>query len=74
MASTIGQYLPKFDGHLVAVEWECLAGFRRAETLATLEDEAVARALKGRELQVADGGLRRLRAPLIGRWIVEQFG
>ena len=38
------------------------------------EDEAVARALKRRELLVADGGFRRLRAPLMRRWIVEQFG
>lgn len=58
----------------MAGEWEYLTGFRHVEALPAPEDTAVALALKRRELLVAEGGMRRLRAPLMRRWIVEQFG
>jgi hypothetical protein len=55
-------------------EWEYVSTFRRQETQPPPEDEAIARSLRRRLLVVedGDGGMWRLRVPLMRRWLVKR--
>jgi hypothetical protein len=50
-------------------EWAYLAGFRRRDTQAPPEDEAIYRSLRRRLLVVEENGLWHLRVPLMQRWL-----
>lgn len=53
-------------------EWEYLSAFREQETQPAPEDTAVRRSLLRREVVKEDGGVWRLRVPLMGRWLRER--
>jgi hypothetical protein len=55
----------KLDG-----EWDYLKAFAQSETQAAPED--VVRSLRRRQLVVEEGGVWRLRVPLMGRWLRER--
>jgi hypothetical protein len=50
-------------------EWDYLAGFRTRDEQAPPSDEAVFQSLRRRELVVENGGVWRLRVPLMQRWL-----
>ena len=50
-------------------EWDYLAGFRTHDEQAAPADEAVFQSLRHRQLVFEDGGLWRLRVPLMQRWL-----
>ena len=53
-------------------EWEYIGGFRRNDVQAPPENEALYRSLRRRLLVVDEGGLWRLRVPLMQRWLRER--
>lgn len=53
----------------LAGEWEYLLRFRERESQAAPEDAAVRRSLLHREVAMEEGGVWRLRVPLMGRWL-----
>lgn len=50
-------------------EWAYLMGFREKEEQGAPEDERVRRSLLRREVVIEEGGVWRLRVPLMGRWL-----
>ncbi len=53
-------------------EWEYLAGFRARDEQPPPADEAIFQSLRHRQLVVEDGGMWRLRVPLMQRWLRER--
>jgi len=53
-------------------EWEYLKAFGEHESQPPPGDEDVARSLRRRQLVVEDGGVWRLRVPLMERWLRER--
>jgi hypothetical protein len=53
----------------LAGEWDYLAGFRTRDEQPPPADESVFQSLRRREIVVEEGGLWRLRVPLMQRWL-----
>ena len=56
----------------LAGEWEYLLAFRKRDTQAPPDDEAICRSLRRRRLMQEDGDEWRLRVPLMQRWLRSQ--
>ena len=50
-------------------EWDYIAGFRHHDTQPPPTDEPVYRSLRRRLVVLDEGGLWRLRVPLMQRWL-----
>ncbi len=50
-------------------EWDYVSAFRRAETQTPPADDLIWRSLRRRKLVVEEGGLWRLRVPMMQRWL-----
>jgi hypothetical protein len=53
----------------ISGEWDYLAGFRTRDEQAPTAEEAVFQSLRRRQLVIANGGMWRLRVPLMQRWL-----